>query len=107
MGLYAAKIKYSYSDENENLVIALSTETCVGFPVTKPKSTDILVHFTKVFLVLPLVPLKMVLLRKDDCLYCWHNLTQFAVYHVIDTSSAQQCQMGGVQTREYEIRAGW
>lgn len=29
MELYVAKIKYSYSDENENLVIALSTETYV------------------------------------------------------------------------------
>lgn len=36
MGLNAAKIKSSYSDENESLVIALSTEPCVGLPVTRP-----------------------------------------------------------------------
>jgi len=36
MGFGAAKIKCSYSDENESLVIALSTETCVELPVTRP-----------------------------------------------------------------------
>lgn len=36
VGLNAATIKCSYSDENESLVIALSAEPCVGLPVTRP-----------------------------------------------------------------------